>query len=145
MPAQQLSESEVMHMRQILAQHDSQHKPMTTTDLNNPPKEQYRFQKFPMMVYDLNNSYPSRDEQRPKSNSLGFETVHVPAKVLAKVIHSDEELQYVLANGWSEQAPAFNEEREEPLSAKYQNEASRVDAVIEEQRKRGPGRPRAGA
>lgn len=40
-------------MRQIVQMNDAQRKPMQTIDLNNPPKEPYRFQKFPMIVYDL--------------------------------------------------------------------------------------------
>ena len=142
MTASQLTETEVAHMRQLLAQHDNGHKPMTTTDLNNPPKEQYRFQKFPMMVYDLSKSYPSYEKDEPRRNGMGIESVHYPAKVVSRTVHSEDELQHFLGEGWSEQAPIYTEEREEPLSAKYANEASRVDAQIEEQRaKRGPGRP----
>lgn len=143
MSTQQFSDAEVERMRQILASHDSQAKKSTIHDLNNPPKEQYRFQKFPMMVYDLQGSYPSRDEERPKSNSLGFETVHVPAKVISKVVSSDQELESSINLGWSIEAPSFTEEREEPLSAKYANEAGRIDAQIEE--KRSVGRPRKAA
>jgi hypothetical protein len=134
MPTQQLSESEISTMRQLLAQHDSGARKMTIHDLNNPPKAQYRYQKFPMMVYDLEHSYPSRDEQKPKPNSLGMETVHVPAKVVTKIVESEEGLQEAVATGWSTEAPTFTEERHEPLSAQYANEASRVDDQIEEQR-----------
>jgi hypothetical protein len=144
MSTAQLSETEVAHMRQILAQHDSEHKPMTTTDLNNPPREQYRFQKFPMMVYDLAHSHPSHDKTQPRSNGAGVETVHIPAKVVTSVIHSEDELQQVLMQGWSEKAPDFTEEREEPLSARYANEAHQVDEQIEAARRK-PGRPRAAA
>lgn len=143
MPTQQLSESEVAHMRKILAQHDSEHKPMRVFDLNSPPREQYRFQKFPMMVYDLANSNPSYEEDQPRRNGMGIETVHVPARVISRTVNSEEELQEAIAQGWSEQAPAYSEDRAEPLSSKYASEAGRVDAQIEEQRvKRGPGRPK---
>jgi len=138
MPAQEFSEVELSHMRQILSQHDAGARKMTIHDLNNPPKSQYRFQKFPMMVYDLEHSYPSTNEQRPKPNSLGTETVHVPAKIVRMVVQSEDELQHALAQGWSEQAPAFSEEREEPLSAQYAGEAERLDTQIEEQRAKRP-------
>jgi len=131
MPTQQLSESEIAHMRTLLAQHDSENKKVTIHDLNHPPREPYRFQKFPMMVYDLQNSYPSQDKVRPKANGAGVETVHIPAKVVSRLVQSEDQLQAALADGWDEEAPAFNEERVEPLSAQYSNEAGRIDAEIE--------------
>ena len=108
---QELSFEEVARMRQIVAQFDADRKPMSTVDLNNPPREQYRFQKFPMMVYDLTRS--------------------TPAKVFHKTADSEEELQDLIEAGWSVQAPEFTEEREEPLSPQYQAEAARVDDQIE--------------
>ena len=72
-----LSFEEVERMRQIVQMHDAQRKPMQTIDLNNPPKEPYRFQKFSMIVYDL--SQPST------------------------LIVRSEELQAALADGWSQQ------------------------------------------
>ena len=63
-----------------------------------------------------------------------MEIVHVPAKVVSRTVNSDEELEDALNEGWSAQAPAFTEEREEPLSAKYANEANRVDEQLKEQR-----------
>jgi hypothetical protein len=49
-------------------------------------------------------------------------------------VESEEGLQEAVATGWSTEAPTFTEERHEPLSAQYANEASRVDDQIEEQR-----------
>jgi hypothetical protein len=121
---QELSFEEVNRMRQIVANFDGQRKPMQTIDLNNPPKEAYKYQKFPMMVYDLSHS--------------------TPQKIVHMLVGSDEELNTALAHGWSEQAPAFSEEREEPLSAQYQAEAERVqDQINEAKAKRG--RPRTAA
>lgn len=138
MPTEQLSASEIERMRHILAQHDSESKKTSIHDLNNPPRASYQFKKFPMMVYDLGNSYPSHDEQRPKANSLSMETVHVAAKVISATVHSEEQLQEAIAGGWSEDAPTFSEEREEYLSTALANEASAVDAQIEEQRAKRP-------
>jgi len=138
MTTQQLSETEIARMRQILLQHDSEAKKATIHDLNNPPKESYRFQKFPMALYDHQNSQPARDEDQPNRNGAGFVTVHIAARVVSMLVNSEEELQDALSSGWSQEAPEFREEREEPLSPKYQNEAARADSQLEEGRKRGP-------
>jgi hypothetical protein len=143
MQAQQLTETEIQQMRQLLAAHDADHKPMAVIDLNNPPKTPYKYHPFPKMVYDLQNSYPSRDEVRPRTNGAGVETVHVPANLVYKVVRSAEELEAALAEGWSASAPTFGEEREQHLSAQYSNESSRIDEQIAV--KRGPGRPRTAA
>ncbi|HVH87682.1 MAG TPA: hypothetical protein VM912_13225 [Terriglobales bacterium] len=131
-----LTPEEIERMRQIVQQHDSDRKPIQTVDLNNPPKQPYRFQKFPMMVYDLVNSHPAHDEERPSRNGFGMDVFHVPAKVISLMVQSEEQLQEALAAGWSEQAPDFSEERVEALSAAYQAEVEQV----EERRRRG--RPR---
>lgn len=121
---QELSFEEVQRMRQIVAQFDADRKPMQTIDLNNPPKEPYRFQKFPKMVYDLENS--------------------VPGSLVTQVVRSQEELDSAIERGWSEEAPAFGDGRDEYLSPTLQAEADRVQEEIEtERRKRG--RPRTSA
>jgi hypothetical protein len=127
-----LTETEIARMRQLVLEHDSQAKKATIHDLNNPPKEQYRFQKFPMVVYDHQSSSPARDDDQPNKNGLGYATVHIPARVVSMEVNSEKELKDALAAGWSEMAPEFREEREEPLSPKYQNEAGRVQERIEE-------------
>jgi hypothetical protein len=142
MPVQQLSETEVANLRAILAQHDSEHKPMVTMDLNNPPKAPYRYQPFPKMIYDLNASHAARDERKPRELASGgvvMETVHIPAKVVTRRVESQEELDAALAEGWSQQAPNFTAEQEIPLKAAYAAEAGQIDEEIERRR---PGRPR---
>ena len=129
-----LSASEIERMRHIIAQHDSETKKATIHDLNNPPKEPYKFQKFPMMVYDLEHSHPAQDVKQPKVNGMGTEVVHIPAKVVSQVVRSEEQLRAALAGGWSEEAPVFTEEREEPLKVAYASEAGQIDAVIEANR-----------
>lgn len=115
---QQLSEEQYEQMRILLAQHESERKPVTIVDLNNPPREAYRHQKFPMMVYDLDHS--SRE------------------RLVTGLVHSDHELQQALSDGWSIEAPEYREERIEPLKASLQAEADAVD----EQLHRKPGRPK---
>jgi len=137
MPTEQLSETEVANMRRILAQHDGQSKPMVITDLNNPPQKPYRFQKFPMIVYDLEHSHAGYSEDQLQRNNTLLQ-VHFPAKVVHTTVHSEEELHQAIADGWSEKAPAFSEEREEYLKPAYANEAARAD----EQIRRKPGRPK---
>lgn len=121
---QELSFEEIERMRQIVQAHDGERTPMKTIDLNNPPKEPYYFQRFPMMIYDLEAS--------------------TPTKIIHRTIRSEAELEAALNEGWSQDAPAFGEEREEPLSAAYQAEAARVQEQIEESRRRR-GRPRKDA
>lgn len=115
MPAQ-LSHEEIERMRQIVQQHDAERKPMQVFDLNNPPKEPYRFQKFPMMVYDLTHSEPGH--------------------VVSQIVRSEEELESALARGWVETAPAYPDQYAESLSVKYEAEADRIDSQIQEARRR---------
>lgn len=117
----ELSREEIERMRQIVKQHDAQHKPLQVFDLNNPPKQPYHFQKFPMMVYDLEQSQPGH--------------------VVSAIVSSEQELQEAMASGWSNEAPAYGDAREESLSPAYQQEADEVQRRVEEARRRR-GRPR---
>jgi hypothetical protein len=137
MPTQQLTEVEVANMRRILAQHDGQSKPMITTDLNNPPHKPYRFEKFPMIVYDLQNSHPARSEEQLQRNNTLLE-VHIAAKVVHATVNSEEELAQAIEAGWSQEAPSFNELPEDDLKPQYANEAARVDEVIRKSKPRKP-------
>lgn len=127
---EQLTHAEIERMRAIVASHDGERKPMTTIDLNNPPKQSYRFQKFPMMLYDLENSHPSHEEERPSKTGFGVEVVHVAAVVRSTTVNSEEELQQALAEGWSQEAPGFSEESEQPLSPKLQKEVDQVQERV---------------
>lgn len=51
---QQFSQEDIERMRAILAQHDSQaqRQGIREFDLNSPPKEPYKYQEFPKLVYD---------------------------------------------------------------------------------------------
>ena len=117
----ELSHEEVERMRQIVQQHDAARKPMRTIDLNNPPREPYRYQKFPKMVYDLASSRPGH--------------------LVTKIVRSDNELALALEEGFSEDAPPFGSTPEEHLSASYQTEVAQLETRLAEARKRGPGRP----
>ncbi len=101
----ELSFEEVQRMRQIVQQFDAERQPMTTTDLNNPPKEPYRFQKFPMMVYSEGETL---------------------------TVRSEEELAAAIDDGWSQQAPIVLKKREEALSATLQAEAAQTQKRIDE-------------
>lgn len=144
--APELTAEEIERMRQLVAAHDGQHKPVTTVDLNNPPRVPYRFQKFPMIVYDLENSYAAHDV--PVTDRLGNPTgatQHVTARIVSRVVNSEHELHAALEDGWSENAPEFREVPEEVLSSKYLGEAERVQAQIDEAKRRRGGRPRKDA
>ena len=109
----ELSHAEIERMRQIVKDHDAARQPMKTIDLNNPPKEPYKFQKFPKMVYGDGN--------------------------LTMLVHSEEELSEALADGYSEEAPVM-EVQPEALSPKYQAEADQIQERLEQSRRK-PGRP----
>lgn len=121
MQNQPLSAEEIQHMRQILAQHDAESKPVQTFDLNNPPRQPYVFQKFPMMVYATDGEG------------------HL-------VVSSEAELSAALKQGFTRTAPAQSEVALPQLSASLQAEADRVQEQLEANRRaaavrRGPGRP----
>lgn len=121
MQNQPLSAEEIQHMRQILAQHDAESKPVQTFDLNNPPRQTYVFQKFPMMVYATDGEG------------------HL-------VVSSEAELSAALKQGFTRTAPAQSEVALPKLSASLQAEADRVQEQLEANRRaaavrRGPGRP----
>lgn len=139
MSSKKMTDQEAARLRQLLSEHDSGQKPLTTIDLNNPPKQPYGFQKFPKMLYDHAASDPAHEEERLGKNGA-VETIHIKAKMVTVLVHSEEQLAEALANGWSETAPEYREDREEPLSAHYENEAARIDSQIASTR-RGPGRP----
>lgn len=118
----ELSHEEIARMRQIVQMHDASRKPMQTIDLNNPPREPYRYQKFPKMVYDLSKS--------------------IQGKLVTRVVTSEPELAKAIESGYSEDAPTFGDAPEEHLSAQYQGEVEQLQSQLEQARKRGPGRPR---
>lgn len=108
MDLSQFTSAEIEKLRSALLQHDSATKPKDF-DLNNPPKEPYRYQAFPRLIYD-----------------------HVARK--HKPVHSEEELDAHLAKGWSKEPyPAEVEETE--LSAADQAEAAEIDARLKKKKK----------
>ena len=117
-----LTQEEVERMRQIVLAADAERQPFQTIDLNNPPRQQYRFQKYPQMLYDLDTS--------------------TPQKIVHYTVQNQEEFDAAIAEGWSEQPPNYTEQREEYLKPAYAAEASQVQEQIEQVKKRGPGRPR---
>jgi hypothetical protein len=108
-----LTHDEAERLRAMLAQHDRQSMPKQF-DLNAPPKEPYRFQEFPCVIYD--------HEER-----------------VTKVVHSEEERAAYLAEGWRREA--FGAELSEvALDPDEAAEVAKVDQLVHA--KRGPGRPR---
>lgn len=111
-----ITQEEIERMRQIVKQHDSERTPMTIHDLNNPPKQPYRYQKFPMMVYDAQRSHPGH--------------------VVSRIVDDEDALEVARLEGWSVAPPACTEERIEPLSASYRAEAEKIDNQIQESKRR---------
>lgn len=112
----QMTEADINKMREMVANYDAEQSPVKVVDLNNPPRVAYKYQKFPKIVYDLENS----SEQ----------------KIVFVTVENEDDLQSYLAEGWSENPPSYSEQREEPLSAAYQMEAAQVDEKLAEERKK---------
>lgn len=131
---------EAEQLRSILQRYDNDHKPVAIHNLNDPPKTQYRYQKFPKILYNHHESEPAHEVIKSAivGNSVVEEAIHVRAKVVTMVVQNEEALEAALADGWSENPPEYREEPEEVLSAKYQSEAEAADAQLH----RKPGRPR---
>lgn len=91
MPNTSLTVDEIEKMRQLVAAHDANNNfgGIKEFDLNNPPKQPYRYQEFPRIVYH---------------HKLGK----------TKVVHSAEELLHAEARGYSKDAP-FTPQSEEEL------------------------------
>jgi hypothetical protein len=129
---QEFTASEIEIARRIVAQADGQAKnKIQVMDPNNPPKERYIHQKFPLMIYDLSECKPAFDkvEGLKVGNIVTEQKVHVPAKLVTKIVRDEVELQKALARGWSEQAPVFTQPDDEvgpseqgPLESKTRNE-----------------------
>jgi hypothetical protein len=134
---------EAQQMRELLARFDSQHKPMEIHDLNKPPQAPYRFQKFPMTVYLHSESEAARDETQQARSGLGIVDVHIPARMVSRIVHSEEELARALADGWSDKAPEFREDdsQEAELSPRDQREMKALQEQLDASKRRG-GRPR---
>lgn len=93
--ASQVTQSEIESMRRIVAQHDSQNKnSLKVMDPNNPPKEPYKFQKFPLSLYDHKKCEPAQDKKVgvKVGNIITEQTVHVPAKHRTLIVNNEAEL-----------------------------------------------------
>jgi hypothetical protein len=106
---QQLSTEEISRMRDILAQHDKAHA-NRFMDLNNPPREPYVFQKFPMLLYSHKESKPPRAEQKrdPYNPNGPVELIHHPAMLATRTVNNEGELKQWLEKGWSKAPPVFD-------------------------------------
>jgi hypothetical protein len=104
---QPITHEEAQRMRQILARFESDSKPIQTIDLNNPPREQYRFQKFPMLVYANGGTLK---------------------------VNSEAQLAEALEAGWSTDAAIFHDQRSDDLKPAYQMEVQQAEAKLAEAR-----------
>jgi hypothetical protein len=137
MNPKELTAQEAEQLRTLLARYDGQRKPITVTNLNDPPKTPYHFQKFPMMVYDHEASFPAHDETRTAivGSSVLEETYHVRAHVASRVVHTEAQLKEALAEGWRETPPPFRELPPETLSDAALAEADQLNAIAKQPRR----------
>jgi len=109
MAPSQLTQEEIERMRQIVLQHDAASKPVKEFDLNNPPKEPYRHQEFPRLMYKG--------------------TGHALA-------HTKEDMEAALAAGWSKTPHEALEQTVEPeLDEATAAEAAAVDLELKKPKK----------
>lgn len=80
--------------------------PISTIDINNPPRVQYVHQEFPKMVYDHAKSSPARIDEKIVNNLK--EEIHVPPYFASKIVKDEAELAEALEQGYSEAVPSFD-------------------------------------
>jgi hypothetical protein len=120
------TESQIEELRSAILRRDKNQAQSNLIDINNPPKQPYTFEKFPMAVYLHKKAAPSRDEIRQNRDQI--EVVHIPAKLGEKIVHNEDELQAALAQGYSEKAPTpghLESEEQEPVEVESEGHHSR--------------------
>lgn len=125
-----LTDEEIRKMRELIADHDAEGSEEGDFD---PSKVRvpYTFQKFPMMIYNHEMSYPAYDTEKNvlRGSVVVAEMVHVKAHLASKTVHTQRELEAALHQGWSESAPTFQEPE---VEAEPEEQIS-----VEEHRQRG--------
>jgi hypothetical protein len=104
-----LSFEDIERMRRLIIEHDATSTHVETTDLNNPPRKPYQFQKFPMLMY------------------YGAKTA---------TILNETDLEEATAAGWTHDASGYVDRGANALSVPLQREAEEVQEQIEQRRVR---------
>lgn len=122
----QITDEEIQKMREMIANHDAE----TSEEVDFDPskvKVPYRFQKFPMVVYNHARSRAACDEERNvlRGSLVVAEVVHVKAHLASMLVQHQQELDAALSAGWSEAPPEFKEEQEDEPSVDEQAVAVR--------------------
>lgn len=82
----EFNHDEIERMRAMIAQHDAQQakQGIQEFDLNNPPKQPYRFQEFPKLVYDhetrAHKAVHSKEQER-LAIEQGYQLEPYPSEV----------------------------------------------------------------
>lgn len=109
-PVQQFTPEQIAQMRALLAQHDQNAGPAKEFDLNRPPKQPYRHQEFPMVIYHASNP--------------------------PKKVHDQDELESHLAYGWQAEPVVIEADPVPVLDPQSAAEAAQVDAALAAARRR---------
>lgn len=133
MQNQQLSADEINKMREMVLAHDQKNAQSIVMDLSKPIIVPYTHQEYPKMVYDHAASEPGFWAAKKTVN--GDDLYHVPAKLVNRIVKNADELQAALAEGFSEEAPYF-----EDCNTQENPHLGFGRPVVE---KRKPGRPKA--
>lgn len=106
---------EAQAQREILAPEEgmAENSFATPIDLSRPPVVPYSHQKFPKMLYDHKSSKPEGEEKKQQVvNGIIQETkVYVPAQLATCTVHSEQELEARVKEGWSEKPPDFSKRK----------------------------------
>lgn len=108
----QLTAAEIERLREIVLAHDKKNLGgMKEFDLNNPPKEPYRYQEYPRCIYH-----------------------HESGR--SKTVPHEAALTQALSEGWRlEPAPTSEPEAQPQLSAAEQAEVAAIDAEARKPKK----------
>lgn len=110
-PQRELSHDEIQQMRAIIARHDNGHKPLKEFDLNNPPREPYKHQEFPRVMYHH-------------------------GKRTTRLAQDADEMQLALDAGWKKEPFSSEPDSEIELSAEELAEVAKLDAEARKPKKK---------
>lgn len=119
----QFSPEEIEKFRSIVLDSDKKSGGVNVFDPNRPPHIPYKHQEFPKVLYNHEESRPSRDKIVVQHG--GEHLHHIPAKYVTLVVNNEKELNKALKDGWKEKAP--------DLAAKHQgiNPDEEVEVIPE--------------
>lgn len=100
-----LSVDEIEKMRMIVAQQDSKARSENIFDINRPVTQKYIHQEYPKVMYHHAQSKPESSEKKTIHGEV--HDVYIPAQIKNCIVHSDDERDAKIAEGWELKPPTF--------------------------------------